>query len=213
MKILYEDNHLIAVEKPALLLTQPSPTSSKSLEQDLKTFIKKRDAKKGNVFLHAVHRLDKEASGIVIFAKTQKALSRLSRSIREQKFVKEYSALVEGTGLKEGKVVDFLLHSHHKAIVVPENHVGAKRAELEIVNIEKRDELSLVRVRLITGRYHQIRAQLSHLGHPIVGDKRYGSRIPFNGIALHHTYCMFPHPTQQKKCEIYSPPSWGSRGM
>ncbi len=205
MNILYEDNHLIAVEKPALLLTQPSPTNSKSLEQDLKALIKKRDAKKGNVFLHAVHRLDKEASGIVIFAKTQKALSRLSQSLREQKFIKEYCALVEGTGLKEGKVVDFLFHDHHKAIVVPQNHVGAKRAELEIVGVEERKNLSLVKIRLITGRYHQIRAQLAHLGHSIVGDRRYGSTILFEGIALHHVRCTFPHPTQQTECEVQSP--------
>jgi 23S rRNA pseudouridine1911/1915/1917 synthase len=207
MKILYEDNHFIAVEKPALLLTQPSPTSSKSLEQDLKAFIKKRDAKKGNVFLHAVHRLDKEASGIVIFAKTQKALSRLSRSIREQEFVKEYYALVEGTGLKKGKVTDFLLHDHHKATIVSEDHERAKQAELEIIESEERDNLSLVKIRLITGRYHQIRAQLAHLGHPIVGDKKYGSTVPSKGIALHHMRCRFPHPTQQRECEVYSDPT------
>jgi len=213
MKILYEDNHLIAVEKPPLVLTQPSPTCSESIEQELKVFIKKRDSKKGNVFLHAVHRIDKEASGIVIFAKTQKALSRLSQAVREKKIRKEYYALVEGKGLKRGRVVDFLFHEHHKAEVVSENHVGAKRAELEIIQCEKSGTLWLVHVLLITGRYHQIRAQLAHLGHPIAGDSKYGSTVSFDGIALHHMRCTFPHPTQQTECEVYSLPSWCSRGM
>jgi len=213
MKIVFEDNHLLAVDKPSGILTQPTPTCSESVENELKAFIKKRDEKKGNVFLHAVHRLDKEASGIVLFAKSQKALSRLSQAVREKKISKEYCALVEGEKPKKGTVVDFLFHDHHKALIIPYDFKGAKRAELEIIESEKSNGLWFVKIRLITGRYHQIRAQLSHLGNPIVGDAKYGSTKPFQGIALHHMRSTFIHPIRQEECEVYSLPSWFSRGM
>jgi len=208
MKILYEDNHIIAVDKPALLLTQPSDREQESVEEQIKALIKVRDHKSGGVFVHAVHRLDRETSGIVIFAKTSKALSRLSQQLRERTVIKEYCALVSGPRPESGVYVDCLVHDNHRARV----DKSGKRAELEVTEVEPFDGLWQVRVRLVTGRYHQIRAQLSTRGNAIVGDCKYGSDRPFSGIALHHERCVFIHPTQKLSCEIYSPLSWGMKG-
>ena len=199
IKILYEDNHLLALDKPAGLLTQPSGTVADSLETQAKAFIKERDRKPKNVFLHPVHRLDTQASGIVLFAKTQKALERLSASMRAKEFRKIYIAMVAGsTPPADGVCVDFLLHGDHKAVIVDSSHAGAKRSELVVSSVEAHgpNQWKLT-IDLITGRYHQIRAQLASRGFPILGDAKYGSAIPFaaNTIALHHSQLSFPHPT------------------
>lgn len=210
LHILYEDNHILALEKPAGLPTQPTEASQKSLETEAKAFIKERDEKKGNVFLHAVHRIDTQVSGIVLFAKSQKALSRLSESIREQEFLKEYVAIVEGAEAPQlGVVVDFLHHGNYKADIVPPSHPGAKRAELVIIScLEHGVGEWKLGIMLVTGRYHQIRAQLSAHGYPIIGDSKYGSHRPFaeNAIALHHSRLSFPHPTLGKEISVESPP-------
>jgi 23S rRNA pseudouridine1911/1915/1917 synthase len=210
LEILYEDNHIIALNKPSGLLTQPTEASADSLEMRAKAYIKERDCKKGNVFLHSVHRLDSHASGIVLFAKSQKALSRLSAAMREQEFQKEYVAIVEGsTPPKLGIVIDFLHHGNYQADIVPPSHPGAKRAELVIISCaplpDNRWKLGII---LVTGRYHQIRAQLSAHGFPIIGDGKYGSRVPFaeNAIALHHSQLSFPHPTLGKEISLVSLP-------
>ena len=209
IKILYEDNHLLALDKPAGLLTQPNETISNSLETQAKAFIKGRDQKPGNVFLHAIHRLDSAASGIVLFAKTQKALSRLSANMREHEFHKTYIALVEGrTTPPEGHLVDFLIHGDHTALVVPPSHPGSKRSELIIVSSQPiAPNRWRLEIHLLTGRYHQIRAQLASRGFPILGDVRYGSKAPFapNTIALHHSILSFPHPTLHSEVVIESP--------
>ena len=208
LKILYEDNHLLALEKPAGLLTQPTEQVANSLETRAKAFIKERDSKKGNVFLHAVHRLDSQASGIVLFAKSQKALSRLASAMREQKTEKEYLALVEGEP-SVGTLLDFLVHGSHQAKVVHSSHPDAKRSELEILSCQQVEgRLWKVRIRLVTGRYHQIRAQLAAHGWPIIGDSKYGSRCPFadKTIALHHASFSFPHPTLLTQIHITSAP-------
>lgn len=209
IKILYEDNHLLALDKPAGLLTQPSETVSNSLETQAKAFIKERDQKPGNVFLHAIHRLDSAASGIVLFAKTQKALSRLSAHMREQEFHKTYIALVDGcTAPQEGRLIDSLVHGDHTALVVSPSHTGAKRSELIIVSSQPvSPNRWRLEINLVTGRYHQIRAQLASRGFPILGDVRYGSKVPFapNAIALHHSTLSFPHPTLHSVVVIESP--------
>ena len=209
IKILYEDNHLLALDKPAGLLTQPSGAVIDSLETQAKSFIKERDRKPGNVFLHPVHRLDSQASGIVLFAKTQKALERLSASMRAQEFRKIYVAMVAGPKApEEGVYVDFLLHGDHRALVVDSSHAGAKRSELVVSSVQANGPNQWrLTIDLITGRYHQIRVQLASRGFPILGDAKYGSAIPFatNTIALHHCQISFPHPTLHTTILIEAP--------
>jgi 23S rRNA pseudouridine1911/1915/1917 synthase len=210
INILYEDNHLLALNKPSGLLTQPSPTTDDSLEMHAKSFIKERDAKKGNVFLHAVHRLDSQASGIVLFAKSQKALSRLSSAIREQQFQKEYVAIVQGSSPPQlGTIITFLHHGDHRAEILHPSHPLAKRAELVIISCQEyAPNQWKLHIMLVTGRYHQIRAQLFAIGSPIIGDTKYGSATPFaeNAIALHHSQLTFPHPTLDKEICVESQP-------
>jgi len=202
MEVLYEDNHLFIVFKPSGLLTQPSGQVQESLEARAKAFIKERDRKPGGVFLEAVHRLDKPVSGIVVFAKTSKALSRLNAAQREKKFRKIYRAEVEGhLEPLEGTFEHFLVHDRHKAKVSP----GGKLSRLQYRVVEKRQNTSVVEVELQTGRYHQIRVQFAHAGHPIVGDVKYGSRLARNsaGIALSHTEVEFPHPIHGEHVKIH----------
>jgi len=198
MDIVFLDNHLLAADKPHNLLTQPSGTDRDSLEAQAKLFIKNEFHKPGNVFLEAVHRIDRQACGIVLFARTSKALSRLTEQIRDGSCRKIYRALVTGRPPKEdGELEDWLIHDDFKAAVVPPRSDGAKRATLRYRLLETRqDGSSLLEIELQTGRYHQIRAQLAHAGCPILGDERYGSTVPYkNGaVALQHASLTVRHP-------------------
>ncbi len=197
LEVLYEDNHIIVVNKPAGLLTQPSGTDQPSLEALVKAWIKEKYQKPGNVFLEAVHRLDKAVSGVVLFAKTSKALSRLNASMRSKETKKIYLAHVEGALSKsEGVLENYLIHDEYHATVVDANTKDAKLARLHYRVIGRDKDLSLVEIVLETGRYHQIRAQFAALGCPIVGDVKYGSKTPWKkeAIALHHQSLQIPHP-------------------
>ena len=198
MEIVFIDNHLLAADKPHNLRTQPSGTERDSLEAQAKLFIKNEFHKPGNVFLEAVHRIDRQACGIVLFARTSKALSRLTEQIRNGSCRKIYRALVTGRMPKdEGFLEDWLIHDDFKAVVASPGSDGAKRATLRYRQLETRpDGHSLLEIQLETGRYHQIRAQLAHAGCPIVGDDRYGSREPYkNGaVALQHASLTILHP-------------------
>lgn len=198
MEIVFIDNHMLAADKPHNLLTQPSGTGRDSLEAQAKLFIKNEFHKPGNVFLEAVHRIDRQACGIVLFARTSKALSRLTEQIRNGSCRKIYRALVTGRlPQTEGILEDWLVHDDFKAAVVPAGSDGAKRATLRYRLLETRtDGHSLLEIQLETGRYHQIRAQLAHAGCPIVGDDRYGSKEPYkNGaVALQHASLTVLHP-------------------
>lgn len=204
MEILYEDNHLFVVNKPAGLLTQPTENESDSLEAQGKAWIKGKTQKPGNVYLHAVHRLDRPVSGIVVFAKTSKALSRLNASIRNQKTKKIYLAWVEGIpNPLAGTLEHRLIHDNFCAKVDPKG----KPAKLSYRVIKQEKDRSLVEIELLTGRYHQIRAQFAAMGCPIVGDAKYGSRLDFEKgrIALHHSKLMIEHPTSKEMLFIEAP--------
>ncbi|MGA8164548.1 MAG: RNA pseudouridine synthase [Waddliaceae bacterium] len=210
--ILYEDNHLFVVDKPPMLLTQPSGTSKENLETFAKELIKKREKKKGGVFLEAVHRLDKPVSGIVLFAKTSKALSRLTTAMRNRQVKKCYIAWVEGVVSSEQGILEhWMVHDGHRARLADQEDVGAKKGRLFYRVRERRKGQTLLDLQLETGRYHQIRVQLSGIGHPIVGDEKYGSCQPYfapgceRGIALHHYRLEIPHPIRKEALTISSP--------
>lgn len=202
LEILYEDNHLLAVNKPAGLLTQPNQTDAPSLEALAKDYLKEKYQKKGNVFLHAVHRLDKPVSGIVLFARTSKALSRLNEQMRRREIKKIYTAKVEGHLKKKSETLRHTLaHTSHRAHIDPEG----KEALLTYTVKKYLNQATLIEIDLHTGRYHQIRVQCAHIGHPILGDVKYGASQPASRLFLHHSSLTFLHPTTQLKITLSSP--------
>lgn len=209
MHPLFEDNHLLVLNKPAGLLTQPSGTEQDSLEQQAKAWLKAVYQKPGNVFLEAVHRLDKPVSGIVVFGKTSKALTRLNASMREKQVRKIYWAWVEGSlSGDEGELEHFLIHDDFHAQVVDANHPQGKMARLTYSVLQRKKERTLLEIELATGRYHQIRLQLAALGHPIWGDRKYGGQSKYepDAIALHHQRLQIPHPISQILLTFEAPP-------
>jgi 23S rRNA pseudouridine1911/1915/1917 synthase len=200
LQVLYEDNHLIAVNKPAGILTQPDKTGDPSLMDEVKYILKNKYEKPGNVFLGLLHRLDRNVSGIVLFAKTSKGAARLSEQIRKREFIKTYTARVEGVPEPASNtLIDYLLKDEENNFVsiVSEITPGAQRAELSYETLSTDGKFSILRIKLGTGRTHQIRVQLSDIGCPIVGDKKYGSSIelPERAIALTATELTFKTAT------------------
>ena len=196
-EIIYEDNHLLCVIKPAGVVSEADEYHKVALDTLLKDFIKKRDKKPGNVFLTAIHRLDKPASGLVIFAKTSKALERMHKLMQDRLIDKTYIACLEKIPpFETGHLCHYLKQGLHKAEVV-DPKIG-KKAELDYKIIGKKDRFVWVEIKLHTGRYHQIRAQFAAIGCPILGDKRYGSnyQLPHDAIALIHTRSSFIHPVK-----------------
>lgn len=208
VRILYEDNHLLALAKPAGLLTQPSGTSRESLEERAKEYVRRSKGKPGNVFLHALHRLDRAVSGAVLFARTGKALSRLSAAQRERRIGKIYLALVDRRPARpEGRLVHHLRHGSGRAEIALPGEEGARESVLAYRTIRERKGLFLLEIDLRTGRYHQIRAQLAASGTPVLGDGKYGGTVPFAGgaIALHHARLAFDHPVGGAPVRIKAP--------
>ncbi|MFH0857757.1 MAG: RNA pseudouridine synthase [Candidatus Magasanikbacteria bacterium] len=202
VEVLYEDNHLIAVWKPAGMLVQGDETGDTCLMDEVKQYLKEKYNKPGNVFLGLLHRLDRPVSGIVLFAKTSKGASRLSEQIRNHTVKKVYHALVTGNPPKKGTLVHYILKDEKKntVTVFDEPKKEALRAELEYTVLETDEKHSLVEVHLITGRPHQIRAQFSHIGHPLLGDTKYGSREKYahGDIALSAVELGFETATTQE---------------
>ncbi len=208
--IIYEDNHLLAVNKRCGDLVQPDPSGASALEDQVKAFIKVRDAKPGEVYLGVAHRIDRPVSGVVLFAKTSKALVRLNEMIRNRQIEKRYWALVEQSPAEsEGELIHHISRDpkQNKSRATTNPTKTSKEARLRYKVLGASKNYTLVEVELITGRHHQIRAQLSAIGSPIKGDLKYGARRsnPDGGISLHSRMMSFTHPVTKLKCEITAP--------
>lgn len=201
IKPVYEDNHLLVVVKPQGKLTQSDETGDLSLQDECKQYIKEKYQKPGEVYLGLVHRLDRPVGGLVAFARTSKAASRLSEQLRTHHMEREYLAVVEGEDLPaRGDLRDWLLQGEDGLVrVVPEETPGAKEARLHYERLGAREGTALVHLRLETGRKHQIRVQLSHLGYPIRYDMRYGHGERGRDIALFGAVLRLTHPTLKKE--------------
>jgi 23S rRNA pseudouridine1911/1915/1917 synthase len=228
LNVLYEDNHLIAVEKSAGILVQPRLRSAWSgyyggqekeivLFDEVKKYLKEKYKKPGNVFLGLLHRLDRPVFGIVLFAKTSKGASRLSEQFRNHKIGKIYHAIVAGIpDKKEGTLINYLKKEESpssgakRAVIVGEKQ--GQLAELNYLVIAYGSKYSLLKIQILSGRFHQIRAQLSHAGWPILGDLKYGApfALPDKSIALAATNLSFQTATtkENKEISIPIPKSW-----
>lgn len=197
INIVYEDNHLLVVEKPINIPVQEDSSKDKDLLTLLKEYIKVKYNKPGNVYLGLVHRLDRPVGGIMVFAKTSKAASRLSDQIRTKTFKKIYNAVVIGKINESGTLIDRLLKDTKNNIVkVDEN---GKDSILKYKLLKYKNNLSLVEIELLTGRSHQIRVQMSHFNHPLYGDQKYNDNARTGQqIALFARRIEFEHPTTHK---------------
>lgn len=207
--VLYEDNHLLAVSKPAMLPTMGVPSDRPSLLSMAKTYIKRKYSKPGNVYLGTVSRLDAPVTGIVLFARTSKAAARLASQFRNRTVEKIYWAVVDPEpSPSSGTRVDWLLkHERHRRMVaVDTGNPDAQQARLSYETLANQAQGWLVRIRLETGRKHQIRVQFSQLGSPVLGDRKYGSphRFPV-GIALHARQLTIQHPVRSEPLVLRAP--------
>ncbi len=210
MEILYEDNHIIIVNKAPGEIVQGDKTGDEPLSESLKRLIKERDGKPGNVFMGVVHRLDRPVSGVVVFAKTSKALSRLNAMFAAGDVHKTYWAITRGTPQKPEDTLTHYIKSverNNKSYAYPAPTEGAKEASLAYRIIGRSDRYNLLEVRLFTGRKHQIRVQLSSIGCPIKGDLKYGDKRsnPDGSISLHARNIRFEHPVSHKLIDITAP--------
>lgn len=203
--ILFEDNQLVAVYKPSGWLTQGDVTGARSLMDWTRDFLREKYQKRGNVFLGLLHRLDRVAQGVVVFAKTSKAASRLSEQLRNRRVVKIYRAWVGGRVTENGVLKNHILRKENRSVVVGENMPHSQSAILQYKPLGSARAITLLEIRLHTGRKHQIRCQLSQQGWPIVGDSLYGSKMKWmekEGIGLLGKRMEFMHPTRPEKVVI-----------
>ncbi len=199
LKVLYEDNHIIVVEKPVSIPSQGDKTEDLDMLTIIKEYSRVKYNKPGNVYLGLIHRLDRPVGGVMVFAKTSKAASRLSEQVREKIFKKRYLVIVDGKLEKEkGIFQDYLLKNERANIskVVKEGTKNSKFAELdyEVLKYDKENNISLVKVNLHTGRHHQIRVQFASRNHAIYGDQKYGSRGQRQQICLWAYSLTIKHP-------------------
>lgn len=211
LDILYEDNHLVVVNKAAGTLVQGDKTGDIPLNELVKSYIKKKYNKPGEVFLGTVHRLDRPTSGIVLFARTSKALARMNELFKIKDIQKTYWAVTEKPPKStKGLLVDFLLKNEkqNKSYVKPNNNNGAKKAELTYELIGKGNNYNYIQVKPATGRHHQIRVQLSSMGCIIKGDLKYGAKRSNKdgSIHLHARKLEFIHPVKKEPISIIAPP-------
>lgn len=211
IKIIFEDNHLLVVEKPPGMLSQGDSTGDPDLLSLLKEDLKQRYNKPGEAFLGLVHRLDRPVGGVMVFARTSKAASRLSEQIRSGSFKKTYYAVIHGAPAKSFGTLEHYLEKDEETntvSVVPPNSGRGKKALLDFEVLESRENLSMVKINLHTGRSHQIRVQFSVIGNPLYGDKKYGDPEDKNEqqIALWSCGIVLLHPTLKEELVFRSHP-------
>lgn len=209
--VVYEDNHLLIVEKPPNLLTQGDKTGDECLLDKMKRYIAEKYHKPGDVYLGCVHRLDRPVGGLVAIARTGKAAARLSEQLRAHEMRREYLAVVRGAAIAEGgTLTDWLLKDEASGSVacVPAGTAGAQQAMLSWRRLaaDTAGDTALLHLSLETGRKHQIRVQLAHAGHPIVQDLRYGGGAPGEPIALWGAALTLTHPTKRERMTFVSRP-------
>jgi 23S rRNA pseudouridine1911/1915/1917 synthase len=210
IEVLYEDNHLIVINKQSGDIVQGDKTGDKPLPDFVKDYLREKYNKPGNVFCGVIHRLDRPVSGIVLFAKTSKALSRMNQLFRDKEIQKTYWALVESKPIKTSdRLENYLLKNQQKnksrAYLKPGN--GALKATLDYQVLKSLDRYTLLEVKPITGRHHQIRVQLSHMGSVIKGDLKYGAKRSNKdaSISLHAREINFIHPIKKEPIKIIAP--------
>ena len=198
LNILYEDNHIIVVIKPYNILSQSDNTNDLDMLTIIKNYIKEKYNKPGNVYLGLVHRLDRPTGGIMVFAKTSKAASRLSKQIKDDKFTKKYLAVVHGTFTKkEGTLENYIKKTEDNSSIITTKEEG-KYAKLDYKVLKEKDNLSTLDITLYTGRHHQIRVQFSNINHPLYGDQRYGKQDR-KQLTLFAYHLEFYHPITKEK--------------
>ena len=206
INILYEDNHLLVVEKKVGVLSQSDGSDTLDILTLLKEYIKDKYNKPGNVYLGLVHRLDKEVGGVMVFAKTSKAARRLSEQIRNREFKKNYLAICKGKIDSNGEFCDYLKRDEYRSFVT--NSKEGKEAKLNYEVISSKNSETLVKINLQTGRHHQIRVQFSYHKHPLLGDSKYGVKGKYP-LALFAYKLEFTHPTTKEKLSFKLLPSEG----
>ena len=211
LKVIYEDNHIIVVEKKPNVPSQADKTGDVDMLTIIKKYIKEKYNKPGNVYLGLIHRLDRPVGGVMVFAKTSKAAARLSEQVREKEFQKSYLVIVDGKMEKEkGTLEDYLLKNEktNTSKVVKEGTKNSKYAKLdyEVLKYDKELNLSVLKILLHTGRHHQIRVQLSSRGHSIYGDQKYGGRGHGKQIALWAYKLQISHPVSKEKMNFIDIP-------
>lgn len=210
MTVVYEDNHIIVVNKTASEIVQADKTGDKPLSETVKQYLKEKYQKPGNVFIGVTHRLDRPVSGLVIFAKTSKALTRLNEMFRTNAVKKTYWAVVKNAPKEpEGELVHFLVRNEkqNKSYAYEKEVPNSKKAVLDYRLIARSDHYYLLEVDLKTGRHHQIRCQLAKMGCPIKGDLKYGAQRsnPDGSICLHARRVRFVHPVSKELIELEAP--------